>query len=334
MTHLITGANGFLGSYLTRLLVSKGYNVRIMIRKGSDTRLIESIIDKVEVVYGDILDIEAVDAGIKGVDYVYHTAAIISFDTNRTDQMKKTNIEGTSNIVNYCLHHEVKKLVHVSSVAALGDAIHSPISESTEWDEEKTTVYGYSKHYGELEVWRGVAEGLNAAIINPAMIFGAEVWTRGTARIFDEIAKGMPFYTPGGNGMVDVRDVAKAMEVLMMSDVANEKFILVGENFNFQTLFQQIALSTNSKSPTLKAQRWMMNIYVGFEKIKSWITRKEPLVTADSANYSFTTFVYNNHKFKDLFNFSYTPSQQTIKDTAEAYLTSINEKSVYKVLHM
>jgi dihydroflavonol-4-reductase len=334
MTHLITGANGFLGSYLTRLLVSKGYKVRIMIRKGSDTRLLESVLEKIEVVFGDILDIEAVDAAIKGVDYVYHTAAIISFDTNRTDQMKKTNIEGTANIVNYCLHHKVKKLVHVSSVAALGDAIHSPISERTEWDAERTTAYGYSKHYGELEVWRGVAEGLNAAIVNPAMIFGAEVWSRGTARIFDEIVKGMPFYTPGGNGMVDVRDVAKAMEILMMSDVNNEKFILVGENFKFQSLFQQIALSTKSKIPSREAKKWMMDIYVGFEKIKSWITGKEPLVTADSAKYSFTTFVYNNNKFKDLFAFTYTPASQTVKDIAEAYLTSINDQSEYKVLHM
>jgi dihydroflavonol-4-reductase len=334
MTHLITGANGFLGSYLTRLLVSKGYQVRIMIRTNADTRLIDDVLAKVEIVYGDILDIEAVDKAIKGVEYVYHTAAIISFDTNKIELMKRTNIEGTANVVNYCLHHQVKKLVHVSSVAALGDAIHSPISETTEWDAERTTAYGYSKHYGELEVWRGVAEGLNAAIVNPAMIFGAEIWTRGTARIFDEIAKGMPFFTPGGNGMVDVRDVVKAMETIMMSDISNEKFILVGENFMFKDLFGKIALSTKSKTPTLKAQRWMMDIYVGFEKIKSWITGREPLVTSDSANYSFTTFVYNNNKFKDLFTYTYLTADQTIKDTAEAYLTSINDKSEYKVLHM
>ena len=179
----VTGASGLLGSHLIQSLVAKGKMVRALYRnqipsfKGAE---------KVQWVEGDLLDIISLEAAIEGAQQVYHAAAIVSFSPSKAAIMIKANQEGTANLVNICIDQKVEKLVFVSSVAALGRIREdAPIDETMHWTPETSnSIYGKSKYLAEMEVWRGMAEGLNIAIVNPVIIFGAGDWNKGSSEIF------------------------------------------------------------------------------------------------------------------------------------------------------
>src|SRR5690606_9776453 len=148
----------------------------------------------------------------------YHVAGMISFVPSERDKMLKINIEGTANVVNACLDASVEKLMHVSSVAAFGNSKENVLlDESAQWEEDDIkSPYARSKFLGEMEVWRGMAEGLKAVIVNPSLIVGPGYWIgSGPAAIFNKIDEGVPVYTYGTNGYVDVRDVAESMLMLL-----------------------------------------------------------------------------------------------------------------------
>ena len=139
--------------------------------------------------------------------------------------MYRINVKGTENVVNVALQARVKKLVHISSVAALGRSKANPIvNEETTWiDGPDNSWYSVSKHMAELEVWRGVEEGLPAVIVNPGMIMGKPLngnWETGTPRMVKMLAGGMRFYTKGNTGFVSAVDVAKAVVLLLESGLA------------------------------------------------------------------------------------------------------------------
>ena len=172
---LVTGATGFLGAYLLRQLVTQGHAIRALRRANSPMHLVEDIADLVEWVEADILDIVALETAFEGVTHVYHCAAMVSFHPRDVDRMMKINVEGTANIVNLSLSFGVQKLVHVSSIAAVGRSKERPqLDESSKWTTSKlNTNYAISKYMGEQEVWRGHAEGLAVGIVNPAIILGS-----------------------------------------------------------------------------------------------------------------------------------------------------------------
>lgn len=332
---LVTGANGFLGSYVTRLLVKNGQSVKILVRPNARLDLLSDVLDKVTISYGDILDIPSLELAFEGVTHVYHTAAIVSFESKRKAFMLKTNIEGTANIVNLCLDYKIKKLVHVSSVAALGNQPDGTINtEKTPWDQDNTTNYGRSKYYGELEVYRGIAEGLDAVIVNPGMIFGGGYWDSGIGRLIDSVYKQLGFYTEGSNGVVDVRDVAQAMVMLMDSNISGEKFILVAENYTLKGLMDKIAHFLNVSPPKFKAHKFMIYSYCFFEWVKSKLTGGEPLISLETSNYTLSHYSYSSQKLLKALPFQYTPVETTLKDTSEAYLASINKGNTHQVIHI
>ncbi|HEY1045684.1 MAG TPA: NAD-dependent epimerase/dehydratase family protein, partial [Bacteroidia bacterium] len=187
---VVTGANGFLGVYVTSTLLLKGESVKALIRSGSSKKEFETVVslmlngqehllNNLTWVEADVTDVLSLDAAFEGEDYVYHTAAIVAFKGN-SNQMSKVNVEGTANVVNACLKAGIKKLIYVSSTAALGRTdSKAPINESTTWkDDNNNTAYAVSKHLAELEVWRGVEEGLDVLIVNPGIILGAGNWNK------------------------------------------------------------------------------------------------------------------------------------------------------------
>lgn len=330
---LVTGANGFLGSYLTRLLVQENYKVRILVRRESSLSLLEDILPQIEIAYGDILDLPSLEMAFAGVSEVYHTAAIISFEPGAKEKMMKTNIEGTANIVNFCLSAGVRKLIHVSSVAALGVENDGQfITEKTKWSKSSSTSYGQSKYYAELEIYRGIAEGLNACIVNPAMIFGGGYWDNGVGRLIKEVHAGYGFYTSGSNGVVDVRDVAKVMLQLMKSEITAEKFILISENTSFKDVMTQLADLMQVNPPRFLAPAWVVYLVCWFELIKAKLTNKKPLITTETTKYTLRNYKYSAEKAQKALSFHFTPFNITLQDTAEAYLTSIKTGKSYQVI--
>lgn len=308
----VTGASGLVGSNLIRQLVAEGKKVKALYRKQ-----IPDIADKQHVLWveGDILDVISLDEAMQGVKHVYHCAAIVSFSAHMKYALFKTNIEGTANVVNAALNNGVKKLCYVSSVAALGRTKDgSQINEKTVWTEESNmSNYSKSKYLAEVEVWRGVAEGLKAVMVNPSVILGAGNWNDGSTRVFKTAYEEFPWYTDGVTGFVDVKDVANAMIRLMESDISGERFLLNAENKPYKEVFTTIAESFGKRPPHKKVNRVLAEIVRLTEAVKSRFTGEAPLLTKETSEAAQSVVRFDNSKLKKhLPGFEYTALDETI----------------------
>jgi nucleoside-diphosphate-sugar epimerase len=255
---------------------------------------------------------------MQDIEQVYHSAAIVSFNPARRHELFKINVEGTANVVNAALGAGVNKLVHVSSVAAMGRIRNNQvINESMYWTPETSNSnYGRSKYLAELEVWRGIAEGLPAVIVNPTIIFGAGNWQLGSSKIFKTVYDEFPWYTEGMSGFVDVRDVVKAMILLMDSDVVSERFILSSGNRHYRDVFNTIAKEFGKKPPHKKVTPFIASLVWRMEWLKSTLAKQEPLLTRETARTAQASVQFDNTKLMRLFpEFSYIPLDQSIADT-------------------
>lgn len=319
---LVTGGTGFLGSYLLRSLVKAGKPVRALYRQHIPPQ-INDIKDKVEWVKGDVLDIGALEDAMQGVEKIYHCAAVVSFQPDKKAEMLQVNIDGTANVVNLALEAGIKKIVHVSSVAALGRAkAEANISEHIEWEDSKNnSSYAISKHLSEMEIWRGIAEGLDAVIVNPSIILGSGFWNDGSGMLLKNAWKEFPYYTTGINGFVDVQDVVDVMMSLMESDITAQRFILSAENWPYRQLFNTMAAALGKKPPHIATKPWMAEVVWRLEKVKGKITGKKPLLTRETARTAQLKIYYNNEKIlKALPAFRFKPLEETVHEISAAFL--------------
>lgn len=323
---LITGGTGFLGAYIIKELISRGYSVRAIHRSANlPTYIDKQILDQVEWVKGDVLDIVSLEEAMQGIDTVIHSAAIVSFDPAQKKHMYKVNIEGTANVVNVSVQYGIKRFVHISSVAALGRTLGGGnVNEEKKWQESKVnTDYAKSKYRAEIEVWRGIAEDLDAVILNPSTILGVGDWHASSSRLFKSVFNGFPWYTKGVNGFVDVEDVAKATILLMESGISAERFIVSSENWTFQQLFNTIADKFDKPRPNKHATPFLGQIAWRVEKFKSWFGKK-PVLTKESARVAQSSTYFENGKIlKALPGFSFVPLEKTIEYSCKKYLQTI-----------
>ncbi|HEX7847031.1 MAG TPA: SDR family NAD(P)-dependent oxidoreductase [Chitinophagaceae bacterium] len=341
---LITGGTGFLGSYIIKALVEKGYAVRAIRRSNKLPFWIpKEIFNNVEWVDGDVLDVVSLQEAMEGIDTVIHSAAIVSFVNKDKDQMFQVNVEGTANVVNMALDKNVKRLVHISSVAALGrTAGGGHVDEEKKWEESKVnTHYARSKYRAELEVWRGIAEGLDAVILNPSTIIGYGDWNSSSCAIFKNIYEEFKWYAPGINGFVDVEDVAKATVMLMESGITEQRYIVNGDTWPFRQLMDTTADAFGKKRPTRKTTAFLLQIAWRIEKFKSFFTDKRPLLTKESARVALSRTYFDNDKLLKAFpGFSYTALDASIKKACDKYVaaaknvTAISEETAVKPLQV
>jgi nucleoside-diphosphate-sugar epimerase len=322
---LVTGGAGLLGSELIRQLLSQGKKVRAIYNKSLLPDFNSELLEQFQC---NILDVVGLEIALQGVQEVYHCAAMVSFAPSSKRDLFSINIEGTANVVNAALAAGIKKMVHVSSVAALGRIREGePITENMNWTEETSnSVYGQSKYLGELEVWRGIGEGLNAVIVNPVIILGCADWKSGSAQIFKSVYDEFPWYTEGVSGFVDTGDVAKAMIALMQSDISNERFIISAENRTYRQVFNWIADSFGKKRPHKKVTPLIAKIVWRLEAIKSMLSGKNPLVTKETATTALAEVTYNNEKLLNFLpDFKYTPIESAIDFTCKQMLLNIKK---------
>lgn len=308
----VTGATGLVGTHLIQSLLAKGKKVRALYRQAIP---VFAGAEQCEWVKGDILDPIGLTEALAGVDYVYHCAAIVSFAPGAAAKMLQSNVDGTANVVNACLVQKIKKLIFVSSVAALGRIRETEaINETMNWSPETSnSVYGQSKYLAELEVWRAMEEGLPMAIVNPVIILGAGDWNNGSSGIFKSAYNEFPWYTKGMSGFVDVLDVVEAMQLLMESAITGQRFVLSAENLPYQTIFNQIANVFNKRPPYKKVTPFLAGIVWRLEAIKGFITGKAPLLTKETAATAQAIVQFNNEKFLKAFpDFQYRPIENTI----------------------
>lgn len=314
----VTGGAGLVGSALLKqLLQEKQGPIKALYRTSMPLLLSEEEKQQIEWIQGDVIDVTLLDEIMQHCEEVYHCAAVVSYHSSRRAQMYKINIEGTANMVNMALENNIRKFIHVSSIAAVGKTDGKPVTEKLEWTEEtNNSHYGKTKFLSEMEVWRGIGEGLNAAIVNPSIILGESNWETGSVAIFKKIWEEFPWYSGGTKGFVDAKDVANAMIRLMKSDISAERFILNGANLSFQQLFIKIANGFGKKAPQKLAKPWMGELVWRMETLKAMFSNKEPLLTKETADAAQGTTTYDASKIQQMLpGFSFAPVDETVKRT-------------------
>lgn len=305
---LVTGGTGLVGAYLLRWLIKQGYqNVRALYRPGADLSPTSAINGQIDWISGDILDIVSLEDATQGIEKIYHSAAMISFNQKDRKQMLQVNVEGTANVVNVALYNGVKRLLQVSSVAAIARTKPGQtLSENNQWERSPyNTQYGLSKYLSEQEAWRGFAEGLEVVVVNPAIILGVHRWDSGPARFFPMLDKGFSFYPVGGSGFVDVRDVVQFMTQLMEYGQKGERYILNAETLSYQSFFQKIAESIGAKVPSTRIAPNMQQLVWRLAWLQQKITGKPSLITKETAAQSSNTYFYDAAKSSTFYDFEY-----------------------------
>ena len=321
---LVTGGSGLLGTELISQLLAQGKELKAIYHR---TPLKDFNSGNIQQLQCDILDVIRLEEVMQDVTELYHCAGMVSFLPKKAGELYKINAEGTANLVNAALNAGIKKLVHVSSVSALGRLREGElVNETMQWTPDTSnSEYGHSKYLGELEVWRGIAEGLNAVIINPTMILGAGNWDDGSTRLFKSAYDEFPWYTQGVTGFVDVRDVASAMIMLMGSDISAERFIISSENTGYRDLFNMIADEFNKNHPSKEATPLMAGIVWRWEALKSKFLARDPLITKETAVTAMAKVNFDNSKLKKrLPSFAYRSLQQSIGEICVALQQKLN----------
>ncbi|XMO88426.1 NAD-dependent epimerase/dehydratase family protein [Algibacter sp. AS12] len=330
---LVTGGTGLVGAHLLYKLASDNKKVRAIYRnkqKISNTKNVfscysgysDTLFNTIEWVEADLLDVPALMDAFAGVTKVYHCAAFVSFEPDKYQLLRKTNIEGTANIVNLCISGNIEKLCYVSSIATLGNTLNNTeITEDTIWNpEDDNNVYAITKYGAEMEVWRGTQEGLDAVIVNPGVILGAGIWRYGTGNLFKKAKKGFKYYTSGTVGLVAVDDVVDIMIALMDSEIKNERFILVAENWTYKTFLNALANAVNTKPPTKQASKSLLNIAWRMDWLKHKLTGKRRLITKHLAKSLTTETHYSSAKIKTALNYKFKAVDKTITVIGNLYL--------------
>jgi len=334
---LVTGGTGLVGAHLLYELTNSGQRVKALRRPQSNTNWVRKIFsyyctnvdelfDRIDWVEGDILDYLSLEEALEGVSGIFHCAAIVSFHGDDNDMMLNNNVKGTANLIDAAIHNGVSRFCHVSSIAALGKTQDgSEITEETYWTPSKRkSGYSLSKFFSEMEVWRGIEEGLDAVIVNPSIIMGPGNWEIGSPKLFQSIWKGLNYYTKGISGFVDVRDVVKAM-ILLMDDrqfeqVKNQRFILNAGNLSYQDFFNKIADGLNKPRPRSFASDVKLHIAWRMAKAASFFTGKRPLITRDAVSGSNQKNQYSGEKITKTNGFEYRSLDSSISDIAEIFL--------------
>jgi dihydroflavonol-4-reductase len=334
----ITGATGFIGSHIARRYLADGYSVTVLFRPTSGYGHLADVADQLTWHEGDVLDIPSLETAIQagrsdsrtsdGSVDVIHAAAIVSFAPKDRDKMERINVEGTANIVNVCLKAGVRKLGYVSSVAAIGRPTPKGgkagepmlINEELKWEESpNNSIYAKTKYWAELEVWRGVAEGLNAVMVNPSIVLGVGDWNRSSLQLIKYVQDERPFYPAGLVNYVDVLDVTDALVGLMQSDISAQRFILNGGTIPYRSLLEQIAAVLGKRPPTVSIPATVSRMLWPLEAVRAWLMNKAPLITKETARSASSLYQYDGHNIEKVLDFQYRALSETLKRVADAF---------------
>lgn len=330
---LVTGGTGLLGSHLLLDLVKSGKSVRAIKRKTSDIDMVSKVFSyyvtdsgelasKIQWVDADLMDFGAIEDALEGITEIYHAGAVVSFYPKDHKGMLRVNIEGTANLVNLAIAHNVQKFCYVSSVATLGRAENKDLStEETYWvPSSKNSVYSISKYGAEREIWRGMEEGLRAVIINPSVILGPGFWNDNSG-LFRLVWEGLRYYTRGVNGYVDARDISKAMIGLMDNNLFDQRFICSSENICYKDFFTLIARYLDKPAPTINVPMAMTSLAWRVEALRAFLTGSKPEVTKEMAITTTQVYAYSSEKLCRALDFKFRPVEKSIREICGFFLS-------------
>lgn len=344
---LVTGATGLVGMERLVYRLERGWPTVALHRASSDVGRVEAFLRErlgegfaaawsgLEWREADLSDVGALEDAMEGCDRVFHAAGRVSFRSGDEDRLKAVNAVGTANVVNAALASSIHRLVHISSVAALGRSSvdpetgdRLPVSERSDWAEGAgASPYGISKHAGEMEVWRGVAEGLAAFAVNPTVILGDARYAESSGMIYRRAAKGGRFFPIGGNGYVGVADVVAAVGSLDEAvdqgreGILGERFVVSAEDVLHRDVMAWAAEGLGAPVPTRPLMGWMLGIAWRAAWMTTLVTGRPPALTRDLARNTQTVHHYDTSKLQAaLPEFRFTPIREVIRESTASGL--------------
>ena len=249
---LVTGATGFLGSHVTRLLVERGDDVVVSARPRSNLKPLEEL--DVTTVRADVRDRRAIRRAMRDVERVFHTAGTTSLRLPR-ERVFALNVEGTRIVLEEALRAGVERVVYTSSVAAIGPAAEgSTANERNRWDAGRYRIpYVDAKHEAEVTAIRLFERGLPVVIVNPSHVLGAgDPGRSSTAFVRRFLRREIPAYVDGTLNIVGVSDVARGHLLADELGAPGERYILGNRNFTLDRLFADLARLSGVEPPSLK----------------------------------------------------------------------------------
>ena len=313
---LVTGATGLVGRFVVKQLLEEGYYIKAFAK--IEEKFIHTLPThpSVEWIPGDILDLIDLEKAMEDVEYIVHAAAFVSLNPFKRKEVLQINVEGTANVINLALKKNIKKFIHLSSVTTIGYS-EKPIKvdEKNKIDVSLSNLaYAQSKILSEREAWRGATEGLPVIILNPSTIIGPGDWERGSTQLFKYVSEQHKFYVDGIFNYVDVRDLSKAISLLLKSDLENEQFIVTAGTILYKDLFAKIANEFQVKPPSIKIPKLIMRIIAFFETIKQGLfkSKKDPIITKEMIHEASNKSIYLNEKIKKQLSISFHSIDETI----------------------
>ena len=327
---LVPGGTGLVGSHLLHLLLKNGEKVKATYRSMASLEKAKNVFasykanelfNQINWVKADITDYFSLKDIFEGISHVYHCAAVVSFDRRKSDKMYEINVDGTSNMVNLSLEFGIKKFCHVSSVASLGSYADGRYTdEEAIWTHStETSYYSITKYYAENEVWRAAEEGLNTVIVNPATILGFGNWEESSTAIIKKVNDGLNYYTTGENAFVGVADVVKAMHALMKSEISDQRYILVSENWSFKKLLSEIALGLGKNPPRKEAPRWLANLLRRLDEARYFIFGSKTVLTKQSVDTAYKKKCFSAEKIKKELSFEFEPMENVVRSVTKEF---------------
>lgn len=276
---LVTGGTGFIGSRLVNRLASTQDDIHVLVRKTSDLTPLDDSIGKITLAYGDVTDSSTIEQLFHGFDQVYHCAGLTYMGSKKNDYLKKINVEGTANVLNASMSAGVQRVVHVSSITAVGiSRDRKPVDETCPWNFDRIDLeYARTKHAAEKTVGEFVKKGLDCVIVNPAFVFGAGDINFNAGRLIKDVYnRKMPFYPLGGVCVVDVEIVVEAIISAMERGKTGERYIIGGDNVSYKELARTISKVTKSPQVSVPLPYWaayVLRYLLNFNKNRNKISK-------------------------------------------------------------
>lgn len=262
MKVLVTGANGFLGHWVVKALADMDLDVHALVRPKSDVSELDGITCK--HVHGDVTDLDSLKSAFTDVDTVFHLAGVIGYKPSDRLLMEKVNVTGTANVIEAIKIKNVKKLVHLSSVVAVGAGFssHEVLNEDSAFNVAHLNLgYHETKYQAEVLVHNAFKRGeIDTVILNPSTIYGAADAKKGSRSSQVKVARGeFKFYTSGGVNICAAEDAVEGILRAWKTGRSGERYILAGENITIKKLFELIAKAGGVPAPTIKVPNWAMH---------------------------------------------------------------------------